>query len=240
MTGCRTSKEVAFQALREAIGLPFAILLASFISFGTLASGSGFGLASALVSTAAIWGLPGQIAMAELYAAGVGAGAVVLAVAVANARFVLMAASFMPLLRPALKRKPAAYLLVSLLSTFSWAAGRRVFPSLRPRQRLVYFQVYALVCISGAVIGTALGFLATASVPEPVQLGLLFINPLFFALVFADAKERHIVLSLLAGAVLGPSLHALTPDWGVVIAGFVAGSAAFYLGWQRPRGRARD
>ncbi len=94
---------------------------------------------------------------------------------------------------------------------------------------------YALVCIAGALIGTALGFAVTSSLPTPVKLGLLFVNPLFFALVFADAKDRHIIVSLVIGAILGPLFHTWSPDWGVVIGGFLAGSLAFYFGWHLPK-----
>ena len=49
------------------------MLLASMTGFGSLANQSGFSLGMALASTAGLWGLPGQVALVELHAAGVGA-----------------------------------------------------------------------------------------------------------------------------------------------------------------------
>ncbi len=215
------------RALKESLGLPFLILFASFVGFGSLARASGFSLDAALVATVGIWGLPGQIALAELYAARVDAFAIILAVSVANARFLPMTVSLMPLLRAGTSRWVYAYGFAYLLSTFSWAAGRRVFPELAPGERPVYFVVYAAVCLSGAVLGTGVGFLATASLPGPAALGLLLLAPLFFALVFAGSRERHVIQALLIGAVLGPPLQAVSVEWGVLIAGFLGGTLAF-------------
>ena len=66
------------RALLDALGLPALVLVTSMTGFGTLARASGFGLGTALAATAGIWGLPGQIALAEYYAAGSEALAVVM------------------------------------------------------------------------------------------------------------------------------------------------------------------
>ena len=55
-------------ALADALGFPALILLASMTGFGSLARESGLGLGVALSATAGIWGLPGQIALAEFHA----------------------------------------------------------------------------------------------------------------------------------------------------------------------------
>jgi predicted branched-subunit amino acid permease len=220
---------VAVRATREAFSLPFTILLASFAGFGSLARANGFSLEAALVSTAGIWGLPGQIALAEQYGAGAGTVAIILAVSLANARFLLMVMSFMPLVRAELRHRSFEFALAHLLSTFSWAAGRQAFPMLGGRLRPIYFIAYGLVCISGALIGTAAGYAGVTALPRSVALGLLFLNPLFFALVFTDSRERHIIYALVLGALAGPLLYQLSADWGEALGGIVAGTAAFYL-----------
>jgi predicted branched-subunit amino acid permease len=63
-----------------------------------------------------------------------------------------------------------------------------------------------------------------------VSLGLVFLNPIYFLLVFiVDLQQRLRALALVSGAVLGPPLHALSPDWGLLLAGLVAGTAAFAI-----------
>jgi predicted branched-subunit amino acid permease len=61
-----------------------------------------------------------------------------------------------------------------------------------------------------------------------VTLGLVFLNPIYFMLVFvADARHRARILALVVGAVTGPPLHLVSPDWGLLATGVLAGSLAF-------------
>ncbi len=216
-------------AVQDALGVPFIILFGSFVSFGTLARNSDFSLTAALFSTATQWSLPGQIVMVEMHTLGVNVLTIVIAIAVANARFTLMAASFMPFLRPALHGSWSTLLAVHLLSTFTWAAGRQIFPNLAPPERLNYFLTYALICIAGAFLGTLFGYLVTTSLPQTVKLGLIFINPLYFAFVFADVRERYNICALILGAILGPIFHFLSPEWGIIGAGLIGGTLAFVI-----------
>jgi predicted branched-subunit amino acid permease len=71
------------------------------MGFGALCRESGLGLDFTLVQLVTMWALPGQIAFVELYSAGNAMVAIILAVAMANARFMPMTATLMPLLRPA-------------------------------------------------------------------------------------------------------------------------------------------
>ena len=58
---------------------------------------------------------------------------------------------------------------------------------------------------------------------------LSYIIPLFFALLFAGSRGRTIILALLLGALAGPLFHLLSPDWGLMATGVIAGSGAFVL-----------
>ena len=107
-------RNIVRRAVLDALGMPSLVLLASMTGFGSLARESALGLEIALLATAGIWGLPGQIALAELYAAGSEILAVVMAVSLANARFLPMAVSFVPLLRPGLARRAWGQALVAL------------------------------------------------------------------------------------------------------------------------------
>jgi predicted branched-subunit amino acid permease len=76
-------------------------------------------------------------------------------------------------------------------------------------------------------------------VPHPVTLGLVFLNPIYFLLLFAaDLASRPRLMALGFGAALGPVLHLITPDWGLLLCGLIAGSLAFAL--DRARARRRN
>ena len=179
------------------------------------------------MASAGVYGLPGQVAMAELHAAGAGLAAVVASVVMANGRFLPMAVAFMPLLKPGLKRPAWLFALVQVLSVNSWAAAMRAYPGFPPELRRPYFAAFGSVCLAAGLIGTAAGYLATGVLPRPATLGLIFLNPLFIGLLLADTRLRMVALALIAGAVAGPLCHLLSADWGVLIGGLIAGTAVF-------------
>ncbi len=232
------SSSVVRRAFRDALAFSWLMVFASMTGFGSLARDSGFGLDFALVSTAAIWGLPGQVALVELYSGGGELAAVVMASSLANARFFPMAVAFMPLLRPGLRRPGWCFALVQLMSVNTWAAALRVMPDFAGAQRRLYFVAFSAICLSAGLLGTMIGYFATGSLSRPVTLGLIFLNPLFFALLFAGSRGRAAILAMIFGAAAGPVIHLVLPDWGVLVTGLVAGTAAFALVrlWRRPAG----
>lgn len=236
-----TARIVAGRGLRQGIGLPSLIVLTSMMGFGSLAADGGMSLPIALSASALIWGLPGQVAMAELWAAGAGLIAVALAASLANARFMPMAMSLFPLMRGGTRQRAVPYLLVQLLSVNTWVACQVAFPGIPVRLRFVYYTVFAGTILIAGQIGTALGFFAVAVLPKPVTLGLIFLNPCYFALLFAGTRTRPFVAALLLGALAGPLIYRLTPEWSLLLAGFIAGSAGFYFfDGRRPAKAAAD
>lgn len=224
-----TPQQVNRLAVRDALGFPALMLLASMTGFGSLARESGLTLGVALGSTVGIWGLPGQVALAELYAAGIPLMFVVLAVSLANARFMPMAVSFIPLMRDRGRSYWWMFLLVQFLSINSWTAGLQRFGGIESGLRKRYYIVFALICMASGLVGTALGFIGVGAMPRPVALGLIFLNPLFFAVLLAGSRTRMAALALMIGAPLGPVLHLLSPDWGLLATGVTGGTAAFLI-----------
>jgi predicted branched-subunit amino acid permease len=216
--------------LREALGVPGLVMGASFIGFGSLVRESGLSLPFGLVSTATGWALPGQLALVELYGAGAGLLAIALAVALTNARLMPMTITAMPLLRH--PRHPAIFYWIAahFIAVTGWALLMRRADALRPAHRLPYYFGLTLTLWAISLLATALGWELAGQVPQPVTLGLVFLNPLYFLLLFlADASGRARLMALGFGAALGPLLHLLTPDWGLLLCGLIAGTLAFAL-----------
>lgn len=234
-----THAAVYRRASSDALGFPAVMLLASMTGFGSLAKESGLSLGMALTSTAGIWGLPGQVALAEMHAAGVSALFVILAVSMANARFLPMAVSFIPLMRSGVKRFGWMFALVQMLSINSWAAGIRSFPGIAVHLRVHYYVLFAAICMSAGLVGTAVGYYGVGAMPPAAALGLIFLNPLFFAVLLAGTRMRAAVIAMLVGIPLGPILHAISPDWGLPATGIVGGSLAFWI-HRKSRNRTRN
>ncbi len=234
-TNGKSSGPIA-QGMIDATGMPALVLFASMVGYGSMAREAGLTLWTAVASTGLTWGLPGQIAMIELYALGAPVIAIVAASSAANARFLPMVLSVMPLLNEALPKKRWRYAAAQFMSLNPWAALMRRGPNMIPADRPPYYAGFAGICVSAALLGTGAGFVLAGALSRDVTLTLVFLNPVFFTLVFADARGRAAILAVLAGIVAGPLFHLLSPDWGLLLTGAVAGTGV-YLADRALRGR---
>jgi predicted branched-subunit amino acid permease len=219
---------VAHGAL-DATGMPALVLFASMIGYGSMAREAGLTLWTSVASTGLVWGLPGQIAMVELYALGAPVIAVMVAASAANARFLPMVLSVMPLFNETPTRRGWHYAVAQFMSLNPWAAMMRDGPRMNPAYRTPYFAGFAGVCITAALIGTAAGFLLAGSLPRNVTLSLVFLNPVFFTLVFVSTRDRGQIMAVLAGIAAGPLFHLVSADWGLILTGAVAGTGAYLV-----------
>lgn len=222
-------RAVSRLALRDAVGFPAFTLLFSMIGFGSLVHQSDLPLLMAVALTAGIWGLPGQLTLVEMHIAGASIFFVVLGVALANARFLPMVVSFMPLMPGRSSRLASNFALAQMLSINSWAAGLRRFPDIQPELRRRYYVLFGMICMGSGVAGTVIGYVSVALLPHEIALGLIFMNPLFFAVLLAGVKARPALIALLVGAPLGLLFHLITPDLDLLLTGAVGGSLAFFM-----------
>jgi predicted branched-subunit amino acid permease len=123
-----------------------------------------------------------------------------------------------------------------MLAMTAWAVSMREFPRMAPHHRLNYFIGLALPCWLISPMGTVLGYFVAGWVPAAVTLGLVFINPLFFLLTFADVKSWANRIAICLGCVLGPMFYVLDADSSLLLTGLVAGTAAYLIDrrWLRP------
>lgn len=232
-------RAAALAGMRDSAGVPMLVLGASYVGFGSLVHGAGLDVWLGLFSTFTGWALPGQIVLVELYSLGGSLLVVAAAVAMTNARLLPMTVALMPYLRH--RGTPAwhYYLVSHYVAVTAWAAGMRVCPNLPADQRLPYFAGFGTTLWALCLATTALGFHLTGLLPGFVTLGLVFLNPIYFMLVFvADARHRGRVLALAVGAVMGPPLHLVSADWGLLATGVLAGSLAFAADLALPRRNA--
>jgi predicted branched-subunit amino acid permease len=221
-------RDAALAGLRDSVGVPMLVLGASYIGFGSLVHGAGLDVWFGVFSTFTGWALPGQIVVVELYSLGGSLLLVAAAVGMTNARLLPMTVALMPYLRA--RGTPAVwyYLASHYVAVTAWAAGMRVCPNLPPEQRLPYFAAFGTALWTMCLVTTTLGFYLTGLLPGYVTLGLVFLNPIYFMLVFvADARHRGRIFSLVVGALMGPPMHLVSPDWGLLATGVLAGSIAF-------------
>ena len=209
--------------------MPALVLSASMIGFGSLARESGIDVFITVFSSIGIYGLPGQIVMVEMMAAGAPLFAIGVGVGVANARFLPMTLALSPYIshwRAGIWRKLAFSHFVTLTP---WVVALRCFPDMPEEDRISYYIGYSLICLSGAALGTVFGHFIAGELPAPIAISLVFLSPAFFSMVFADVRHRLGMIAVVLGAGIGPVLHDISPDWGLPVTGLVGGTAALVI-----------
>lgn len=218
-----------FGGVVEALRLPVFVVGGAMLGWGSLARDSGWSMGVAVTSTATVWGLPGQVAAAELYAVGAPLLAIAVASSMANLRFFPMSLSLLPLFR----RDPTSwrwrYLFVAMMSVNTWAVSLRYAPAMPLDQRGPYYTGLSVTCITAGMVATATGYHLAGAMPFYVTVSLIFLNPIYFVFLFAGVRARNGILALLIGAVLGPITHWISPEWGLPFCGVIAGTAAYTL-----------
>jgi len=216
--------------VRDAIGLPVVGLASTLIGFAAIAREAGWSIWVTAASTAIVWAAPAQVLMAELYTTGTAIAVILIGVAVVNMRFLPMSAALMPHLAAGGASRGRLLYAANFIAILNWAYSMRRCPTLPADQRMPYYLGFGYTVVACGVPATALGYVLAGTLPEPVTLGLVALPPIFFGLVFIDGARRGAEAWALAlGAVIGPLLHLVSRDWGLMIAGVIAGSAAFAI-----------
>jgi len=211
------------RGVRAALGVQIAVMIASHIGFGAFAQANGISAWAAVFSTIAIWALPGQLVLVESWALGASFLATIPAVMLTATRFLPMTVSLMPMLRHPRHREGSYYAAAHLLSMMSWAQVTPRCPQIPHAERLAYFVGFATGCWTVSMASVALGFYLAGAIPREVQFALVMLTPITFLLMLTgDTRQRAGRIALALGAVAGPLLHKLTPQWDLLATGLGA------------------
>ena len=232
-----TPRAALVAGARDAFGAPVAVLAAGYIGYGALASGFDFPLWLIVTSVLVIWALPGQLIMLEMHAMSAQLVLIVVAVSLSASRFLPMTTVLSAMMRHPRYSGWRMYASAHLLAMTGWVAAVNRVPKLPAEQRLPYFVGFALLCWISCAIASAVGYFVAGQMSDLVKLGLVFMNPIYFLLILTgETKAALGRLALAAGAITGPIAHALAPQWSLLAAGLVGGSAAYALHrWRRHR-----
>ena len=213
------------------------VLAAGYVGYGALASGLDFPLLLVVASSLLIWALPGQLIMVEMSTVHAQLILIVVAVSLSATRFLPMTTVLATMVRHPRYSSGQMYAAAHLMAMTGWVVAINRCPQLPAVQRLPYFAGFALLCWVACAIASAVGYLVADQMSELVKLGLVFMNPIYFLLILTG-ETRHMLgrLSLVAGAITGPAAYTLAPQWSVIAAGLVGGSAAYLVHrWRRRR-----
>ena len=210
---------------------PAIALGASFIAIGALLKNIGFTIQESIFSTFLTYALPGSLVMAESMIIGASLINIFIAVWLVNARLYPMTVSLMPLLMHKSQPKWKYYLSCHFIAVSSWLIMKDNYEQINKESRIDFWIGGGVATWSVAIFSTVIGYLASDFLNEEILIGLAIINPIYFICMMVGAmKTIKISLSIILGAILGPSFYFVSPEWCILFGGITAGTVAFLIG----------
>ena len=66
---------------------------------------------------------------------------------------------------------------------------------------------------------------------KDMLIALAIVNPVYFmCMMIGSMKTLQISLSIIFGALLGPAFYLISPEWCILLGGFISGTIAFFIG----------
>ena len=222
-----------FQGLKslKSFDSPAIALAASFIAIGALLKNIGFNIQQSILSTVLTYALPGQLVMAESFLIGASLINIFLAVWLVNARLYPMTVSLMPLLKEVSQPRWKYYLSCHFLAVSSWLIMKDRIHTVEQKDRIDFWIGIGIGTWSTAIIATIIGYLLSDYLNKDMIIGLAIVNPVYFACMMVGAmKSKSISTAVVLGAILGPALFLVSPEWSILFGGTLAGTIAFLIG----------
>lgn len=212
-------KKAFYQGLSA--GTPVGVgFLLSFLAVGAAAKGAFFTFGQAVGMTGLVFAGPAQYAVFSLVAGSKPFIEIILAVAIINFRFLLMACS----LAPKFAKENLGKVLLSLpmLSLSTFAIGQA--GATETEEVFSYFLGVCCACYPVAILATGVGFLVADFAPKTILGTISILLPLYFAILLAkEVKKGRVIAAALAGIIFTPAARSLSPAWGTVVLVIVIG-----------------
>ena len=228
-----SDQQIARRGALDALALPALALGSTMLGFGAIAREAGFDFWMTTFTTLSVWGMPGQIAFVGLYATGSSMFLMVVAVALANMRMMLMVISGAEMLNLKQHNLPfyQRVFIMHFMAITNWAQLSYKQSTYKPHQLLTYYKGFSVVVFICGITGTMTGYFLDDLLPSHILRVVIYITPLYILLLLANARQTINRLAGLFGAALSPFIYIFAGDWAVLVAGFIGGTAALFVQW---------
>tara|TARA_B100000965_G_scaffold267254_1_gene225946 strand:- start:2213 stop:2917 length:705 start_codon:yes stop_codon:yes gene_type:complete len=210
---------------------PAIALGASFIAIGALLKNLGFTIQESIFSTFLTYALPGSLVMAESMLIGASLLNIFLAVWLVNARLYPMTVSLMPLVMDKNQPRWKYYLSCHFVAVSSWLIMKNNYENIDKEQRIDFWIGVGTSTWLIGIFSTAIGYFSADYLNKDMMIGLAIVNPIYFmCAMIGIMKTKNISISIILGAILGPSFYFFSPEWSILFGGVIAGTIAFFIG----------
>lgn len=226
------------KGMRGAFSLPGLILVSSFVGFAALAKDAGVTAAQAVFMTGIVWALPSMVVLVGAIVSGAILPAAMLAVTLSAIRLMPMVMALLPEMRADKTRPWVLYLLSHFVAVTSWVLAMERLRHIPRDMRATYYAGLGSTLVLTNMIVVATVYAVADRLPSTVSAMLLLLTPMYFLTsLWGSARERAGYVAMVLGLGLGPVFHVLLPQFDLLAAGLVGGTAAY--GWHRWRRKAR-
>jgi predicted branched-subunit amino acid permease len=213
------------------IDSPAIALGCCFIAIGALFKNLGFTIQESVLSTMLTYALPGSLVMAESILVGASLLSIFIAVWLVNARLYPMAVSLFPIMMHQDQPRWKYYLSCHFIAISAWLIMRSNYKKVEKKYRVDYWIGIGTATWTVSIIGTIMGFYLSSFLNNDILIGLAILNPIYFICMMVGAmKTIQITLSISLGGILGPIFYFFSPEWSILLGGFVAGTIAYLVG----------
>jgi predicted branched-subunit amino acid permease len=227
------NKELFFKGYKSILRAdsPAIALGCCFIAIGALLKNIGFNIQESVFSTMIIYALPGSLVMAESILIGASLLSIFIAVWFVNARLYPMAVSLFPLMMDESQPKWKYYLSCHFIAVSAWLIMKSNYKEIEKKDRVDFWIGIGTATWSVSIFATIIGFYIADYLNKDMLMGLAILNPIYFICMMVGAmKTLQITLSVALGAILGPIFYFFSPEWSILLGGFIAGSLAYLIG----------
>ena len=226
-----TKKKVIVRGVFEASNVPGFALGGTMIGFSTIAKEAGFDLPMVVATTTFVWGMPGQVAFATLYAGGASLFLIFAAVFLANMRMMLMVISGFSILRIDLHELSLwkKVLLMQLMAITSWAQIGNIRDKYPGKTLLFYYVGFSTTIFIFGISGTFIGFYINEFIDKNTLRIIIFVTPLYILLLVINSKQSVNKLAVAIGCFISPVLFPFIGNFSILIAGFLGGTLAIII-----------
>tara|TARA_B100000767_G_scaffold206056_1_gene192929 strand:+ start:189 stop:893 length:705 start_codon:yes stop_codon:yes gene_type:complete len=227
------NKEFFFKGFKSILtsDSPAIALACCFVAIGALLKNLGFNIQESIFSTMFIYALPGSLVMAESLLVGASLSSIFLAVWFVNARLYPMAVSLFPLMMHKSQPKWKYYFSCHFIAVSAWLIMKSNYKPVPKKHRIDFWIGIGCANWITAVSATLIGFHMSEYLDKNMMMGLAILNPIYFLCMMIGAMRTiQIGASVILGLLLGPIFYFLSPEWSILLGGFVGGTIAYFIG----------
>lgn len=212
------------------VSIPAFILMGAFVGFCSFSYETGVPMAQVAFMTGMIWALPGQLILIGAMIAGASLPAAAIAVGLSSMRLMPMVTVLIPEIRNKSTPTWKLLLLSHFIAVTTWVYTMQNVRDIPENGRLPFFAGFAITMTCANVVLVAVLYGVIDRLPEMVAGALFFLTPIYFITsIWASARTPEVYFAMVAGLILGPIFHHLTPGYSILVAGIAGGIIAFAL-----------